>query len=104
MTFNPDEVTALIWLTPTKAWRRGDPSARAGGPPRRFSGWQYELPEASTFDTEEIVAALLDAIEPYAAARLSVPRAILRVPDPNRQARAHRTITSTRVSTTMMMP
>ncbi|OHV63654.1 DUF4279 domain-containing protein [Pseudofrankia sp. BMG5.36] len=67
MAFDPDEVTSLVGLTPTTAWRCGDPSARADGPPRRFSCWDYELPEVSTFDTEEVVAALLDAIEPHAA-------------------------------------
>jgi hypothetical protein len=67
MAFEPDEVTALTGLTPTAAWRRGDPSPRSDRPPRRFSHWTYELPETCSRDTEEVVTALLDAIEPHAA-------------------------------------
>jgi len=67
MAFEPDAVTARTGLVPTVAWRRGDPSPRAGRPPRRFSHWAYELPEKSTLDSDEVVTALLDAIEPYAA-------------------------------------
>jgi len=76
MAFDPDEVTALVGLTPTTAWRRGDPSARAGRPPRRLSCWNYELPEVSTFDTEKVLVALLDAIEPYAAGILGACSAL----------------------------
>jgi hypothetical protein len=65
LEFDPDEVTALVGLTPTTTWRRGDPASWRGGRPHRFSGWKYELPEISTFDTEEVVIALLDVIEPH---------------------------------------
>lgn len=66
MAFDPDDVTALTGLTPTRSWRRGDPAARAGGPPRRFSGWEYEPPGLRTYDTEQVITALLDRVEPYA--------------------------------------
>jgi hypothetical protein len=66
MAFDPDEITALVGLRPTEAWRRGDPSPWTAERPRRFSGWKYELPEVATFDTEAVVTGLLDAIEPYA--------------------------------------
>jgi hypothetical protein len=56
MAFDPDEATVLVGLTPTSTRRRP-----------RFDGWDYEVPEVDTFDTEEVVTALLDAIEPYAA-------------------------------------
>ncbi|MBL7496559.1 DUF4279 domain-containing protein [Frankia sp. CNm7] len=76
MAFDPDEVTSLVGLTPTEAWRRGDPAARAGRPPRRFSNWKYGLPEVRTFDTEEVVTALLDAIEPHATGITNAYRAL----------------------------
>ncbi|WP_433378126.1 DUF4279 domain-containing protein [Actinoplanes sp. CA-142083] len=76
MFFEPAEVTARVGLAPTTAWRRGDPAPRHDRPPRRFSSWSYELPESSTRDTEEVVTALLDAIEPHAAG-IAVARAEL---------------------------
>lgn len=66
MAFDPNEVTRLVGLRPTEAWRRGDPSSHPSGP-RRFSSWKYELPEVRTYLTEEVVTPLLDAIEPHAA-------------------------------------
>jgi len=65
MAFDPDEVTRLVGLVPTGAYRRGDPHPHfAAG--RRFSAWTYELPPAQTYVTEEAVSALLDVIEPFA--------------------------------------
>jgi hypothetical protein len=65
MAFDPDEVTAVVGLQPTTAWRRGDPVS-ATLVSRRFSRWQYELPPVDTFITEDVVIRLLEAIEPYA--------------------------------------
>ncbi|MDG4829053.1 DUF4279 domain-containing protein [Solwaraspora sp. WMMD1047] len=65
MAFDPDEVTRLTGLQPTESSRSGD---RVSGTSRlrRFSQWTYELPEVRSYDTEEVVLALLGAIEPYA--------------------------------------
>ncbi len=76
MAFEPDDVTGRTGLVPTTAWRRGDPSPRADRPPRRFSNWAYELPEKCTADTEEVVVALLDAIEPHAPGIAEACRAL----------------------------
>ncbi|MBM2615910.1 DUF4279 domain-containing protein [Actinoplanes sp. LDG1-06] len=57
MSFDPDEVTRLVGLRPTRAGQRGL---------WRFSDWKYELAEVMTYETEEVVTSLLDAIEPYA--------------------------------------
>ncbi|MFD1325457.1 DUF4279 domain-containing protein [Micromonospora sonneratiae] len=65
MVFDPDEVTRLVGLQPTKAWRSGDPISGTSRL-RRFSSWKYELPEVHNYITEEVVVPLLDAIEPYA--------------------------------------
>jgi hypothetical protein len=65
MAFDPNDVTGLVGLQPSQAWRRGDPSSHPSGP-RRFSSWRYELPEVRTYFTEEVVTQLLDAIEPHA--------------------------------------
>lgn len=65
MAFDPDEVTALIGLQPTTAWRRGDPTPGTLVS-RRFSRWQYELPEVDTFITEDVVIRMVEAIEPHA--------------------------------------
>lgn len=64
--FDPDDVTRLVGLQPTKAWRRGDPHPSRPFH-RRFSTWAYELAEVRTYCTEEVVTQLLDAIEPHAA-------------------------------------
>ncbi|MFC3384405.1 DUF4279 domain-containing protein [Couchioplanes azureus] len=66
MAFDPDDVTRLVGLEPTRAWQRGDPHPYAPLP-RRFSRWAFELAEVRTYVTEEVVSQLLDAIEPYAA-------------------------------------
>ena len=66
MEFEPEAVTRAVGLPPTRSWRRGDPHPRRSEP-RRFSNWEYALPEVRTYDTEEVVIALLDAIEPHAA-------------------------------------
>ncbi|AGZ38507.1 DUF4279 domain-containing protein [Actinoplanes friuliensis] len=65
MAFEPDEVTRLLGLDPTATWRRGDPHPQFPAP-RRFSGWNYEQPARVTYATEDVVTAMLDAVEPHA--------------------------------------
>ncbi|MBU2665513.1 DUF4279 domain-containing protein [Actinoplanes bogorensis] len=66
LAFDPQAVTELVGLTPTHAWRRGDVSHGGKRPPKRHSTWSYEPSDyTETFDTESVVTALLDEIEPY---------------------------------------
>jgi hypothetical protein len=65
MDFDPDAATWTVGLRPTRAWRRGDPSP-PNPRPHQCSGWQYGLPPAKTYHTEQVVAVLLTAVEPYA--------------------------------------
>jgi Domain of unknown function (DUF4279) len=66
MAFDPSDVTRLVGLQPTKAWRRGDlHPGRAGR--RRFSNWEFGPASVRTHLTEEVVAALLDVVEPHRA-------------------------------------
>jgi Domain of unknown function (DUF4279) len=65
LAFDPGEVTRLIGLQPTKAWRSGE-TVVGTSRSRRFDSWAYELPEVHSYITEEVVVPLLEAIEPYA--------------------------------------
>ncbi|GAB7043437.1 MULTISPECIES: DUF4279 domain-containing protein [Catenuloplanes] len=62
----PDEITEIVGLQPTEAHRRGDPATGRPWPRHRSSAWRYEQPAAATYDTEDVVRRLLDAIEPHA--------------------------------------
>jgi len=66
MAFDPDDVTRLVRLQPTTAWRRGDLHPGLSER-RRSSNWEYELAKVRTYFTEGVVTRLLDAIEPHAA-------------------------------------
>ncbi|WP_436535988.1 DUF4279 domain-containing protein [Actinoplanes sp. HUAS TT8] len=66
MEFDPSDVTRLVGLQPTEAWRRGDlRPGRAGR--QRFSNWEFGLASVRTYLTEDVVTALLDVIEPHRA-------------------------------------
>ena len=66
MAFDPGRVTELVGLAPTDSARRGDPRRRPNAPAARFSRWEYSLPVRETSVTEDVVTALLDAVEPHA--------------------------------------
>ncbi|TXC66472.1 DUF4279 domain-containing protein [Piscinibacter aquaticus] len=42
----PGEITRLLSLRPTQAWRRGEPSHRASDPVHGYGGWKKALPES----------------------------------------------------------
>lgn len=62
LAFDPDEVTALVGLAPTRIYRWGRPD-RLG---RRANAWQYSMPVMGAMITDDVVAALLDRIDPCA--------------------------------------
>jgi hypothetical protein len=62
LAFDPDEVTALVGLAPTRVYRWGGP----GGSGRRANAWQYSTPVMDTMITDDVVTALLDRIDPCA--------------------------------------
>lgn len=67
----PDKVSALLGLLPSRAWRKGEPVAlRSGQTVARPTGyWEYEAPlQGPELTLEERIAALLAAIEPSAEA------------------------------------
>lgn len=66
MAFDPDDVSRLVGLQPTTAWKRGAPHPHRPGS-RRFSTWEYSLAPVRTYLSEEVVVGLLDDVEPYAA-------------------------------------
>ncbi|WP_422739700.1 DUF4279 domain-containing protein [Micromonospora sp. WMMD729] len=65
MAFDPDEVSRIVGLQPTMAWQRGAPHPNRPGP-RQFSAWEYSPAPVRTYRSEEVVARLLDDVEPYA--------------------------------------
>jgi hypothetical protein len=62
--FSPQEVTALIQLTPTKTWRIGD-RVQSTLLTRKNDGWLFGLPQRATYELDAVLTEFLDAIEPY---------------------------------------
>lgn len=62
---DPTQVTQLVGLRPTRSHRRGD---RYGPDQRvhRHAGWYVEVQRRHEYDTEVVLAELLDVIEPHA--------------------------------------
>lgn len=70
--FNPDDVTALVGITPTHTARRGE--VMGNGRPRRRSTWSFRLGEwRRAFDTEELVCELLDVLDHHRTALAHLP-------------------------------
>ncbi|HTU32706.1 MAG TPA: DUF4279 domain-containing protein [Candidatus Acidoferrum sp.] len=64
--FSPDDVTALVGLSPTKTWRCGD-SIQGTWLQRKNDGWSFGLLQRETYEMDAFLRELLDAIEPYKA-------------------------------------
>lgn len=64
--FEPDEVTALLGVRPTRVRRRGEQGDDARVQYPRSSYWSFDLPRRFEIDSEALVSELLDAIEPAA--------------------------------------
>jgi hypothetical protein len=57
---DPDDVTALLGVTPTEAYRKGEPfSPRPGSGPRPKSSWHLRSEDASPGDLDRQIAELL---------------------------------------------
>ena len=64
---DPSIVTSRIGLSPTSAWRRGDPMAPHPTATRNHSRWSFQSPLPLESAVEQHVEALLQRLEPYAA-------------------------------------
>jgi hypothetical protein len=68
--FDPDQLTRIIGVQPTKAWRVGDPNQL--GVPKRTCGWELTSAEGPTAPLSRHIESLLSALrgreEAFAAA------------------------------------
>ncbi len=62
--FDPEDVTKVVGLQPTKTWRLGDPVQRTALR-RKNDGWSIGVAPTETFDMETVLCRLLDIIEPH---------------------------------------
>ena len=64
--FEPDDVTRLIGLQPTKTWRRGDMRTRVRA--WEWDGWAIELDPEDSVDLPQMTERLLAILEPFVTA------------------------------------
>jgi hypothetical protein len=62
--FDPDALTALLGITPTKLYRKGE--VLESGRVRPFSAWMWETAERAERDSERLVQEILDKFEAVA--------------------------------------
>lgn len=62
--FSPEDITAVIQLTPTKTWRLGD-SIQGTKLKRKNDGWIFGLSRRDTYDMDAFLRELLDVIDLY---------------------------------------
>ncbi|MFG1911667.1 DUF4279 domain-containing protein [Kribbella sp. NPDC048928] len=62
--FDPDSLTSLLDVSPTKVWRQGD--ALRSGRIHRATVWWWEGRERVERDSEALVLEVLDVFEPVA--------------------------------------
>ena len=62
--FDPDALTALLGITPTKLYRRDE--VLKTGRVRPFSAWMWETAERLEHDSERLVQEVLDTFEAVA--------------------------------------
>ncbi len=62
--FDPDEVTRMVGVTPTKTWRRGE--QRAGSDLEwEHDGWLLSIPEETSLDVAPQIAKLLGLLRDH---------------------------------------
>jgi hypothetical protein len=61
---DPDAVTAIVGLQPTRQWHKGDPIGRST---LRYQhgGWEIMTKEVEEFDCRPLVCALVDGLRPH---------------------------------------
>ena len=64
---DPSIVTSRIGLSPTSAWRRGEPMPSHPAVTRTHSRWSFQSPLPLESDVEQHLDLLLQRLEPYAA-------------------------------------
>ena len=62
--FDPDTLTSLLGITPTKVWRQGD--VLRSGRRRAATVWWWETRERVEWDSEALVLEVLEVFEPVA--------------------------------------
>ncbi|MEV5966206.1 DUF4279 domain-containing protein [Kribbella sp. NPDC051952] len=62
--FDPESLTSLLGIIPSKVMRRGD--VLRSGRVRDVTVWWWETPERVEWDSEALVLEVLDAFEPVA--------------------------------------
>jgi uncharacterized protein DUF4279 len=69
LDMDPDQVTALVGISPSKTWRLGDP---IGPPPLilryKNNGWRLKSELPLSLDLEEHVKSVIDQLQPSWAA------------------------------------
>ncbi len=65
---DPDEITALTGLTPTRSWHVGDHKVRNGVElrPETTAGWRLQVGPTVSVDLPKQVDTLLSLLEPHA--------------------------------------
>ena len=59
----PEEVTAMLGLTPTRSWHLGDPHGPDGRPARSFHGWYFDPIGDGPGECDQKMKSLLDMLE-----------------------------------------
>jgi hypothetical protein len=62
--FDPDALTELLGITPTRVYRRGE--GLKSGRVRPYSAWMWETAERVEHDSELLIQEVLDTFEPVA--------------------------------------
>jgi len=62
--FEPDALSELLGITPTRIYRRGE--VGSNGRVRPYSLWMWETPERVEHDSEVLIHEVLDTFEPLA--------------------------------------
>jgi hypothetical protein len=61
-TVSPEDVTAMLELTPTESWHRGDPGRHDRGPERKFHAWYFDPLGDGPGECDQKMKALLEIL------------------------------------------